>query len=262
MQSDNDVAVMKTIIKAFETLEVLTQKPEWELGELCERLPLPKTTVHRIIVTLEKLGYVSQEKRRGTYSLTSKLFKMGSSAINHTGLVDMARQDCHHLLDEVEETVNLCIPNETEMLVVDIQVSPHPLRQATHIGTGFEMIRSASGRAYLAFLPDSEKKELLSRIRSQGEFSDEEWKALLAELDEVRQTGVGYDNEEIFTGVKCLAAPVFNHQSNVIASISISAPIIRLNDEKIKTAVFAVRETAARISSKLGAPNTPFMNQK
>lgn len=253
MSADKDAAIMKSIVKAFETVETLSQKPSWELADLCKRLAMPKTTVHRIILTLEKLGYVGQEKRRGGYSLTSKLFKLGSSVINHSGLVEMARPECQRLLSEVQETINLCIPNGTDMLVIDIQVANHPLRQVTSIGSEFAMIRSASGRAYLASLNQPEQDALLAQIR-EGVHDDDEWKGLLADLDETRQTGIGFDNEEIFTGVRCIAAPVFNHQSEVIASISVSAPIIRLTEERLDATAQAVAQAAANVSSRLGAP--------
>lgn len=254
MSADKDAAIMKSIVKAFETLETLSQKPSWELADLCKHLAMPKTTVHRIVLTLEKLGYVGQEKRRGDYSLTSKLFKLGSSVINHSGLVDMARQECQRLLSEVQETVNLCVPNGTDMLVIDIQASHHPLRQVTSIGAGFAMIRSASGRAYLAFLKQPELDAILSQIREDID-NDAEWEGLLSELDETRRTGIGYDNEEIFTGVRCVAAPIFNHQSDVIGAVSVSAPKIRLDEKELEAAALAVSQATANISNRLGAPH-------
>lgn len=255
MDGKKDTARVNSLVKAFQAMEILSQKPKWELAELCSRLALPKTTVHRLLSTLEEMGYVGQEKKRGEYALTGKLFQLGSRVIHHSGLVDLARQDCQKLRDMVGETVNLCIPHETDMLVVDIQVANHPLKQDTRVGVGFSMIRSASGRAYLAFLKEPELGELLNRIKREENLPQPQWKILTDELDETRRIGLGYDDEEIFTGVRCVAAPVFDHQANVVATISISAPVVRLTEEALARQEESVGQTAALISSRLGAPS-------
>ncbi|MDR0621220.1 MAG: IclR family transcriptional regulator [Deltaproteobacteria bacterium] len=262
MDESKNYARINSLVKALKTLETLSLQPKWGLAELTARLGMPKTTVCRLIYTLEEMGYVSQEKVRGEYSLTSKLFQLGSQVINHSGLVDLARPDCLKLRSTVGETVNLCIPHETDMLVVDIQVGNHPLRQDTKIGVGFSMIRSASGRAYLAFLKNPEAEELLERIREEEKLPKKEWQSLLGELDETKEGGIGYDNEEIFSGVRCVAAPIFDHQTNVVATISVSAPVVRLNGKILAKMADAVVETASEISTRLGVPRYPHPHGK
>ncbi len=249
-----EVARINSLVKAFGVIETLSQKPEWELAELSNAVALPKTTVHRLITTLEDLGFVRQEKRRGSYALTSKLFQLGSRVVNHGGLVDLARPMCQRLQKEIGETVNFCIPQETEMLVLDIQVANHPLRQDTRVGVGFAMSRSASGRAYLGVLNEPERSDLLRKIKREEKIPLAEWNALMDQLEKVRQSGIGYDNEEIFPGVRCVASPVFDHTGQVIATISISAPVFRLDDEMLHNVALCVGRTAAEISQRLGAP--------
>jgi IclR family KDG regulon transcriptional repressor len=257
MDDNKDYARINSLVKAIKTMETMSLQPKWELAELAARLAMPKTTVCRLVYTLVETGYVTQEKKRGEYALTSKLFQLGSRVINHSGLVDLARPDCIKLRSKVGESINLCIPHETEMLVVDIQAANHPLKQETKIGLGFSMIRSASGRAYLAFLKNPEAEELIERIRREENLPKKDWLALLGEIEDTKSVGIGYDNEEIFNGIRCVAAPIFDHQSNVVATVSMAAPVIRLNAMILVTAAESIGQTAATISSKLGAADYP-----
>lgn len=253
MTKKSNYYTINSIAKTFEVIEVLSRKPRWELAELCRQTGLPKTTVHRIILTLEELGYVCQERERGEYSLTFKMFTTGSRAINHTGLVDLARPYCRGLLEAVEETVNLCIPSGTDMCVIDKQVSSHLLRQDSIIGGMFSIFRSASGKAWLASLPEEELCVQLDKVCAVENISAPNVAALRMELQQVRDNGVGFDNEEVFKGVRCVAAPIFDHQDRVIATISISAPVIRLTEQNLLTVATEVRLASARISKRLGA---------
>ncbi len=98
-----------SVSKACLLIETLSTKKSWELAELSRALGLPKTTVHRMLLTLEDNGYVFQEKQRGEYCLSFKLFSIGSRILRHSSLVDMARPYCRELLEAVDETVNLCV---------------------------------------------------------------------------------------------------------------------------------------------------------
>lgn len=253
MTTKNNYYTINSIAKTFEVIEVLSRKPKWELAALCRQTGLPKTTVHRIILTLAELGYVCQERDRGEYSLTFKMFTTGSRAINHTGLVDLARPYCRSLLEAVDETVNLCIPSGTDMCVVDKQVSSHLLRQDSIIGGMFSIFRSASGKAWLAFLPEATLCQQLERISVAEAVSATDVADLLVELQQVRDTGAGFDNEEVFKGVRCVAAPIFDHQDRVIATLGISAPVIRLTEQNLLTVATEVRLAATKISNRLGA---------
>lgn len=246
---------INSIAKTFEVIEVLSRKPKWELAALCRQVSLPKTTVHRIILTLQELGYVCQECERGEYSLSFKMFTTGSRAINHTGLVELARPYCQNLLKAVDETVNLCIPSGTDMCVIDKQVTSHLLRQDSLIGGMFSIYRSASGKAYLSQLAEGELRALEQQIRVTEKLTDKNIEELRLELEQVRESGVGYDNEEEFKGVRCIASPIFDHQGKVIATIGISAPVVRLTEQNFQTAATEVRFAAARISRRLGAPS-------
>ncbi len=243
------------ISKACLLIEMLSTKKSWELAELCKALEMPKTTVHRMLLTLEDNGYVLQEKQRGEYCLSFKPFSIGSRVLQHSNLVDIARPYCRELLEAVDETVNLCVVSGMEMLVVDKQVTSQMLRQDSIIGSSFPLFQSASGKIFLAFADESETEKVLTLIKNQRASmnSEQVMRDLYAELEKVRQTGLAYDYEEVFKGVRCTAAPVYDFQNKLVATVSISAPTVRLNKKTTAKIETHLLEAARKISQRLGA---------
>ena len=243
------------ISKACLLIEMLSTQKSWELADLCKAVGMPKTTVHRMLLTLEDNGYVIQERQRGEYCLSFKLFSVGSRVLQHSSLVDIARPYCRELLEAVDETVNLCVVSGTEMLVVDKQVTSQMLRQDSIVGSSFPLFQSASGKIFLAFAEESETQKALSLIKEQGAslHSEQALRDLGKELEKVKQTGLAYDYEEVFKGVRCTAAPIYDFQCKLVATISISAPTVRLNKKTMADIEAHIIQASTKISQRLGA---------
>lgn len=244
-----------SVSKACLLIEMLSTQKSWELAELSRAVGLPKTTVHRMLLTLEDNGYVFQEKQRGEYCLSFKLFSIGSRVLRHSSLVDMARPYCRELLEAVDETVNLCVVSGTEMLVVDKQVTSQMLRQDSIVGSSFPLFQSASGKIFLAFAEEAEAEKVLALINEQSPalHTEQTMETLHAELKKVRQTGMAYDYEEVFKGVRCIAVPIFDYQNKLVAALSVSSPTVRLNASSIVNIEKNIVQASMKISLRLGA---------
>ena len=243
------------ITKVCSLIEMLSTRKSWELSDLCRAMGMPKTTVHRMLLTLEDNGYVVQERQRGEYALSFKLFSIGSRVLGHSNLVDIARPFCRELLEAVDETVNLCVVSGSEMLVIDKQVTSQMLRQDSVVGGSWPIFQSASGKVFLAFAEKPEANRVLERIQADRPKKSTKrlLEELMEELESVRETGLAYDYEEVFKGVRCVAAPIFDYQNTLVATLSISAPTVRLSDEACDNIERNLAETAAKISQRLGA---------
>lgn len=249
------------ISKACTIIEKLSTQKSWDLVELCRALNMPKTTIHRMLLTLEDNGYVVQEKARGKYSLSFKLFSIGSQMISHSGLLDIARPFCIQLRDSLDETVNLCILYGHDILVVDKQSTRKSLRQDSLIGSSFSMSKSASGKIFLAFSKENAIKELLIAMENAHTTPEQkcEIKNFFLELQKIKNTGLAYDFEEVFQGVRCIAAPIFDYQNSLIATLSISVPTIRLTDTVVESIKEHITDTTQKISHRMGAVPRSFL---
>lgn len=251
-EEDKKYYEIGSITKVCTLIEMLSTRKSWELSELCRAVGMPKTTVHRMLLTLADNGYVVQEKQRGEYSLSFKLFSISSRVINHSQLVDIARPFCKELLAAINETVNLCVVSGTEMLIIDKQVTTQTLRQDSIIGSSFSLIQSASGRVFLAFSDENEVNKTLQLIDKKN-IPVPERESLIKEIEKIRKVGIAHDYEEVFQGVRCIAAPVFNYEDTVVATLSISIPVVRLDKTTAANIEQQLLTTVGRISQRLGA---------
>ena len=163
-------------------------------------------------------------------------------------------------MEKVNETVNLCVAQNFNMVVMAQQVSWQILRLDSIIGSSFPIYPSASGKVYCAFLEESELLKFLNELReARPELTTDDINRFCTELAAIRREGVGFDCEEIFTGVRCVAAPIFDYTGNLVATIGCSVPTVRITEESSALLIREVIQTAAAISMSIGAPRREFM---
>ncbi|BDQ37186.1 IclR family transcriptional regulator [Pseudodesulfovibrio nedwellii] len=248
-----------SVVKVFSVLEQMTKQHKWELADLSRAVGIPKTTVHRFLLTLQDLGYVSQGEEESAYALTFKLFKMGSLVTEHASIQEMARPYGRRLLEAVGETINLSVYSGTEMVVVDRLVTKQVLRQDSIVGRSFPIYQSASGKVCLAFLDPMKSGSLLENIRkeSDGAIGPAEMAYFIKEIEAARENVIAYDNEEIYQGVCCVAVPVFDCNDEFVAAIGTSVPSVRFSPGVREMASRELFKAAEQLSIRLGASSYP-----
>jgi len=260
MQKEKKYYTIGAITKACALLEKLSEKRAWELTSLCKALNMPKTTVHRMLLTLEDEGFVIQEQRGGLYGLTYKLFSLGRKAVSYINIVDESKKYALCLLEQIDETVNLCVISGTDMLILDKQPTTQALKPDNIVGTSFPIFYSASGKAFIAFSSQDYQDTMLEKIHinTRPNITDRAFEYFLQELDEVRKTGLAYDNEEIFAGVRCIAVPIFDFNNVPIAAFSVTAPSIRLNKKNTERIELCLLEAGKKLSLQLGSTHALY----
>jgi IclR family KDG regulon transcriptional repressor len=243
---------INSIVKVFKLLEVLVTKSEFELTELCRVLKLPKTTIHRMLLTLESLEYVKHEKSR--YMSSFKLFELGSKSVNNNTFFEIAHPLLLRLSEKTMETVNLGVLDNDDIIYIDIVGSKHALSFYPPIGSRHKAHQTALGKAILAFLPEEEILSIFSRraLIPSTRKSIKTFSALKEDLKLIRQRGYAVDDEEVDRDVRCTGAPIFDYKGNVIAGLSISGPSSRIKRKDFKRLGKLVIETSQSISRKVG----------
>lgn len=251
---DKKYYTIGSIKKVCTLLDVLSEKKEWELSELCRTLDMPKTTVHRMLLTLEDEGYVLQEGRGGKYALSYKLFHLGRKIVDFSNIVDMCKQIANRLHEEIDETVNICVLSGTDMIILDKRASSHALRTDNLVGTSFPIAYSASGKVCLAYTDQERYAPLLRKIRQETipVLTDKAYRVFLQEVEDARSSGFAYDNEEIFPGVRCIAVPLLDYSNISVGALSVSVPTIRLYKKAQEHIEHALFNAGREISLKMG----------
>lgn len=252
--SDSAHYVVKPVFKALQVLVVLGDEPTpLTLTEICHRVRLPKTTVFRYLQTLATTGFVRHDREQDVYHLGPRLFELGRRAGRQLRIRDVAMPVMVELRDRFNETVNLGILEGMDVVYVEMVESRHALRMQATLGGRDPAYSTSLGKAILAFLPETERRQHLPARLTARTVQTIKTKAALAHaLEEVRATGYAVDEQENEAGARCIGAPVFEYPGRVAAAISIAAPTTRLRHEMIPEVAAVVMESAALISRRLG----------
>jgi len=243
-----------SVAKVFKIVELLVSKKEFELKKLSQLLNMQKTTVHRMLLTLQELGYVRQNPQNRNYLATIKFFELGQSVIRNIQLIDIARPHIADLSKKVDENVNLGILDGIDAVCVDRVEGQNPLKVDQPVGSRYPAYFSAYGKAILAFLPEVERTQMFAGHKIIR-ITDKTYKSMTAlenDLEKIRERRYALDNEETVAGVRCVGTPIFDHTGRVVAGVSIAAPAMRLDKKKQTLYVHSLIRTASLISKDLG----------
>lgn len=246
---------VKSILKAFQIIEALDKLGELSIGQLSHALSMDKTTVHRLTCTIKEAGYIVQNPYTRKYSNSIKLFTIGNSIIERTGLKEIARPYIEALASETKETINLSMHSGNNIVYVDKIESDSAIKVGIKTGTALPMYCTGMGKAILAYLPEETQNEIMNNIsfqmRTEKTLPNRE--ALIDQLKLVTKNGYAKDGEEFVDGLISFAAPIFDYRNNPFAALSISMPKLRYNEgENREYYVSLVKKTAAVLSKELG----------
>ena len=235
-------------------MELLVTKNEFQVSQLCRLLKTPKTTVHRMLLTLESLGYVQQNPQTLGYIASIKIFHLGGQVVQNLNFVEIAKPLMIELSRKTGEATNLGILHNIDTICIDKVESKQHLKLDQPIGSTAKAYQTAMGKAILAYLPDEERAQLFSKhgISPSTSKSLKTVSAIEKDLQRIRERGYSVDNEESVIGVRCVGAPIFDHNSKVIVGMSISGPAFRIQRKNIESLAKLVTEAAASISNRLG----------
>ena len=246
---------VQVIDRALEILRVVgDHQGDASLVEICKTLKLHKSTVHRLIMVLERHRMVDKNPDTGRYRLGLRLFELGSKAISVLDLRDHSRPFLNQVLDETQETVHFCILDQGEVLYIEKLEPERSVRLASRVGRRSPAYCTSVGKAMLAELPASEvdaiiKQSGLKKITPHTIVTPE---VLKEELKTIRSRGYAIDDEENEEGVRCVGAAVRDHSGRPIAAISVSGPAFRLNKSKVAEIAKSVGQAAVALSHELG----------
>jgi DNA-binding IclR family transcriptional regulator len=251
MAADRDL--VQSVLKALEILEEICREPHRGVRELSEKVGINRSTVNRLVATMERSGYLEQEKERGKYRATLKLFELGNKVIQDLNIKDRAYPIMQKLSKATEETVYLAVFDGNQFLYVSIIDSPQMLKCSADIGIHPPAYCSASGKVLLAYLPEDKKEAFLpEEFQSFGPNTIRNAAELEAELNKTRLNGYAIDDEEWNPSVRALAAPVWNYDGKIIATLSIAGPKVRMSQQRMEEAAQLLVKAAQDLSASIG----------
>ena len=242
---------VQVLHKTVDILEALRRVPDGlALGEISTKVAMPKPTVYRILATLESRGYLERSSS-GSYRLSRKLFGAPRDATVEQRILRAAGPVMERLSLATGETLNLGVLDGGEVLVIETVESQQSVRMSSKIGNRRYPHSTALGKVLIA---DMSEREMLRLVRAKGmpaftarTITTE--KAIIVELERVRTQGFALDSQENEQHGRCIAAPVFDAEHNVVAALSISGPLPRMKTATAKAMLPQLMEACQTIMS-------------
>ncbi|TAL15797.1 IclR family transcriptional regulator [bacterium] len=248
--------VIQAVASALQILEEFRgREPQIGLTDFANRLELHKNTAQRVLYTLESRGYVEQDRLTGNFRIGVRALELAHLYLRKTDILSMADVALAQIGEKCNETSYLGVLREGRAVYVSTIESTHPVRVVSRVGKSFPLHSSAIGKVLLAFRDREEAKGLIAKIEFET-FTPHTIKnadELAVELEKIRKQGYALSEQEYHDGIRGVAAPVYDHLGNVVAAVSITGPVYRFGEERIKSELLPlVMEAAAEMSRRLG----------
>ncbi|MEX0732668.1 MAG: IclR family transcriptional regulator [Aquisalimonadaceae bacterium] len=242
----------KTLAKGLAVLEALVEgEGSQGVSQIARKLALSKSNTHRLLQTLSVLGYVASSD--GKYRLTPKLWVLGADLISRLDVRRIAMPELEKLAEETRETVHLSVLDRDEVVYVEKIDSPQPVRAYTKIGGRAPAYCVATGKALLAFQPQTLIDRVAEHLQAYTSRTITHAQALSRELAEVRALGHAVNRGEWRDELGGIGAPIFDSHGAVIAALGISGPTSRVNATAVARFAPLVRQAARNVSRQMGA---------
>ena len=257
---------MSQSIRSVErALDILTcfsrQTPELTLTQIAKQVGLYKSTVHRLLATLEGRRFVQRDPDTGVYRPGIRLLQMVYLTLEHNDLRRLAAPFLLHLWEQQHETIDLAVLDDTDLIFLDVLESPRRVKLAAAIGQRLPAHSTASGKAILAFMPEETVRHILRDGLPQftrHTLSSPE--ALFENLRLIREQGFAISLEEYEEGINAVAAPILDLNDQPIASVAVAGPAYRFNREQMIEIAPLIQSTVYDIAQEFEMAVHPQLN--
>ncbi|MBI1625150.1 IclR family transcriptional regulator [Comamonas suwonensis] len=222
-------------LRLFALLEAAAQKSvPFSLQTMVEETGLPKPTMHRMLSQLESAGILQRDGNGRHYGTGQRLMRLAESVLLNNTTHGARHAVLTQLVHELGESCNITAFSGSEVLYLDRVETPAPLRFYLHPGSRVPAHCSATGKLFLSQMAPAQRRRLLSNVPLEAFTGNTltTFEALEQELEQVREQGYAFDNEEFLPGLLCLGVLVPAPNGNSNMGLAVQAPIMRFSKEK------------------------------
>ncbi len=254
MAVERDRQFVQVIIKAFDLLDIIKKEQPIGISELSRKSNLKKTTVARLVSTLELVRMVEQDPASLRFLLGLRALEYGSGVLENIEVHHKARPLIEKFVNERGTTVLVGVLDQHEVVYIDKVEASELYRIITFVGDRVPAHCTAIGKAMLAFLPPEEVRRIFSH--KQLEAFTSKTITTLDDLEKdlavIKEKGYALDKRERHNDLCSVSAPIFDHRGNVVAAIAVPRIYRTISDAELVELGLQLAELATTISSRLG----------
>ncbi|MDX2816159.1 IclR family transcriptional regulator [Streptomyces sp. PA03-5A] len=242
MDNEPGTSGVRSVRRTLDILSLLTEdQPTVPLRDIVEATGLPKTTVVRLVQTLEQSGLLWATS--AGYTAGPGLWRWAHLAHRSWDLPPETRKLIRLLAERRGETVNVMIRRDIHRVCVAQAESPHPLRHVVRVGDELPLWAGASSKVLLGDASDT----LVQRVARDSPHGAGEADRLRETAEEAARQGWAISRGERDTDLTAVAVPILGRSGSVIASLSLSGPTTRIPDSVVEEFAEDLREVAAQV---------------
>jgi len=238
-------STVRAVDRALDILLCFTLRTDWAMTEIAEHVGLHKSTVHRMLATLEEKGFIERNPATERYHLGLKVWELSAHLAKDDDQASIWQPEMERLRDLLGETVSIYVRDGAYRIRIQAVQSNQPVRRVAPVGVRLPLYAGASSKVLLAYAEP---------LILESVFNDPAWTESIdmepykKGLNEVRSNGYATSFEERETGAAALSAPIFDRSGKLTAALAVSGPANRLTEEKMREYAPAVVESAERMS--------------
>ncbi|MBZ4688577.1 MAG: IclR family transcriptional regulator, regulon repressor [Clostridia bacterium] len=242
-----------TILEAFDTTNT-----EYSVLEISKKLKINRTTAFRLMKTLELKGFLEKNPESSKYGLGLKLLELGNLVTYNMDLQKYASPLLHELAQQLSLTVHLVVRQGSEAIYIDKEDPQDAVITYSRVGKRLPLYCTAVGKVLLSDLKPSQIKELFNEMKLTKFTNNtiDNLDDLIKEVELTKINGYAIDDEELLEGMSCIAAPIRNYKSEIIAACSVTGTDKQFLNSKKEFIIPQLINTANKISQKMGCKNT------
>ena len=256
MLKHEDRYVIPSVIRALQILEAFSfEKSTYTNSEISKKLDLNKSSVTRLLYSLEKARFIRRDKETGAYQLTHKAYQVGRVYIKRVDVHKVSMPILENLTAACQEVSHLGILDENQVLYLDWVESSQTVSLPSMSGMKLPAYCTGNGKNFLAYMDEKTLSAYFESTRmiqhTANTITDPE--LLKEQLKQVRKQGYACDFEESHQDVISVSAPVFDEKGKMVAGISVAGPAFRMNNDILhKKIIPETKKAAGQISKSLG----------
>jgi len=247
--------LVQSLSRALNILSILgASGGPMSLTAVAEAAGLSPSTTHRLLTTLQEERYVRFDQGKRGWSVGLQAYMTGINFLRTRSLVDVARPRLRRLMEDSGEVVNLAVEDNGEAIYLHRVAGPRAAQSTVPVAERTLLHCSAVGKALLAGMADTRIQTILSQrgMRQFTRTTVSSLPALKQELTLVRTRGYAIDQEERVSGLRCVAAPIYDETTAVVGAVSLSGTTRRIEDTRVRDLGEMVKRTAAAITAEFG----------
>jgi IclR family transcriptional regulator, acetate operon repressor len=246
---------VQSVHRAISIMQVLALGGAAGVTEIATELGVHKSTVFRLLATLEARGLVEQHTDRGRYRLGYGVVQLAAGATKMDDLSLLSRPVCRQLAETVQETVNVAVHDGRAVISIAQVIGSPAITTVNWVGQRAPMHATAAGKVFMAHMDREQLDALLADgLEAYTPHTLVDPSALTRDLALVRERGYASTRDEQEIGLAAIGAPIRTLDGHVIAAVTATGPTFRINEETLPALAAHVLAAAAEISERHGYP--------